>query len=193
MHNGPPKLLEQIVGALLPASRREDVLGDLYEKYQNPVHYLATALCVVPSVIAGQMGRRGAVMNLMKPVTFVVVLVLAAALALAVGNRSNGTRATYSEFLQQVQSGQVTKAVIVAGNSGANPITYSLKDGSRENTILPKDYGDVLATLQQKMVNIEIQDAAWQWLRVMSNAAPFFALLGFWCFTMWLLRRRGAR
>jgi ATP-dependent Zn protease len=132
-------------------------------------------------------------MNKSKRLMFLGVLVVAAALALAVGNRSNGTRATYSEFLRQVQAGQVTKAVIVAGNSGANPITYSLKNGSRENTFLPKDYGDVLATLQRKMVNIEIQDAAWQWLRMMSNAAPFFALLGFWFLMMWRLRKRGAR
>jgi ATP-dependent Zn protease len=132
-------------------------------------------------------------MNKSKLLVFLAVMVVAAALALAVGNRSHGTKATYSEFLQQVQAGQVTKAVIVTGNSGADPITYSLRDGSRENTVLPKDYGDVLTTLQRKMVNIQIQDAAWQRLRTMSNAAPFFVLMGLWCFMMWRLRRRGAR
>jgi len=132
-------------------------------------------------------------MKVPKRKTIVVVLVIAAAGALAVGNRSNGAKATYSEFLQQVQAGQVTKAVIVAGKAGPNPITYRLKDGSRENTMLPPDYNDVLTKLRQKMVNIEIQDAAWQWLRVMSNATPFFVLMGFWSFMMWRLRRRGAK
>ncbi len=132
-------------------------------------------------------------MKVSKRVAFIGVLICVG-LALW-GVMQNGrvpVKATYSEFLQQVQTGQVTKAVIVTGESGPNPITYSLKDGGRERTVLPADYRDVLATLQQKMVNVEIRDAASQWLHMLPNAAPFFILLGFWFFMMRQMRRRGA-
>ena len=133
-------------------------------------------------------------MKVSKNVVFVAVLILVGLTFWGVlQNGHVPVKATYSEFLQQVQTGRVTKAVIVSGESGPNPITYSLKDGSRERTVLPKDYRDVLATLQQKMVNVEIQDAAWQWLRMLSNAMPFFILLAFWFFMMRQMRRRGAQ
>ena len=132
-------------------------------------------------------------MKISKRTVFAVVLVIVAAGVLAVGQRGSPIKATYSEFLQQVETGQVTKAVIVAGESGPSPITYSLKDGSRERTVLPADYRDVLATLQQKMVNVEIRDAASQWLHMLPNAMPFFILLAFWFFMMRRMRQHGAQ
>ena len=133
-------------------------------------------------------------MKISKNVVFVAVLI---GVGLAFwGVFQNGrvpVKATYSEFLQQVQTGQVTKAVIVTGEAGPNPITYNLKDGSRERTVLPADYRDVLATLQQRMVNVEIRDAASQWLHMLPNAMPFFILMAFWVFMMWRMRRRGAQ
>ena len=133
-------------------------------------------------------------MRASKTVVFVAVLIcVGPAFRGVFQNGRVPVKATYSEFLQQVQTGQVTKAVIVTGESGPNPITYNLKDGSRERTVLPADYRDVLATLQQKMVNVEIRDAASQWLHMLPNAAPFFILLGFWAFMMRQMRRRGAQ
>jgi cell division protease FtsH len=118
-----------------------------------------------------------------KGVVFWTVLIGVAGLLWAVvQNKPNSAKATYSQFLQQVESGQVSKAVIVEAHTGANPVTYSLKDGSHVNSVLPWDYRDALAAMQQKMVNIEIQDASSQWLRVLMNASPFLVLLGFWVF-----------
>jgi cell division protease FtsH len=120
-----------------------------------------------------------------KRVVFWVVLFVVAALMWAVSqNKPNLTKATYSQFLQQVQAGQVSKATIEAEHNGANPVTYSLKDGSRARTVLPWDYRNALEAMQQKMVNIEIQDASSQWIRVLANASPFLLLLGFWVFMM---------
>jgi cell division protease FtsH len=120
-----------------------------------------------------------------KNVVFWVVLVGVAALLWAViQNRPNAPNATYSQFLQQVESGQISNAVIVAANGGANPVDYSLKDGARMHTVLPPDYRDALAAMEQKMVNIEIRDASSQLPRMAANAVPFFVLLAFWAFMM---------
>ena len=120
-----------------------------------------------------------------KTVVFYAVLIVVAALLWAViQNGHNPPKATYSQFLQQVQSGQVTSATILAGHTGTNPVTYSLKDGSQARTVLPWDYRNALEAMQQKMVNIEIQDASSQWIRVLTNAGPFLVLLGFWFFMM---------
>ncbi len=115
---------------------------------------------------------------------FAVLIVVAAILWAVIQNGHNPAKATYSQFLQQVQSGQVSSATIVADHTGTNPATYSLKDGSQARSVLPWDYRNALGAMQQKMVNIEIQDASSQWARVLANATPFLLLLGFWVFTM---------
>jgi|HubBroStandDraft_2_1064218.scaffolds.fasta_scaffold382967_1 cell division protease FtsH len=126
-----------------------------------------------------------------KNVVFWVVLVGVAALLWAViQNRPNAPNATYSQFLQQVESGQISNAVIVAANGGANPVDYSLKDGARMHTVLPPDYRDALAAMEQKMVNIEIRDASSQLPRMAANAVPFFVLLAFWVFMMMRMSNR---
>jgi cell division protease FtsH len=120
-----------------------------------------------------------------KSVVFWVVLVGVAALIWATAQAGSASaKATYSQFLQQVQSGQVSKAIIVADHTGANPVTYSLKDGSQARTVVPSDYRAALEAMQQKMVNIEIRDASSQWIRVLLNASPFLVLLGFWVYML---------
>ena len=120
-----------------------------------------------------------------KKIVFWGVLIAVAVLMWAVErNGHNPVKATYSQFLEQVQAGQVSKATIVAAQGGANPVTYSLKDGSRVDSVLPHDYRNALEAMQQKMVDIEIRDASSQWLRVLANASPFLVLLGFWFFMM---------
>ena len=54
---GPPKALERFVGLLLPPACREEVLGDLCEKYETPRQYVATAARVVPSIILSRIRR----------------------------------------------------------------------------------------------------------------------------------------
>jgi ATP-dependent Zn protease len=115
---------------------------------------------------------------------FVVLIGVAALLWVVVQNGPNPAKATYSQFLEQVQAGQVSKAIVVAAQTGANPVMYSLKDGSQVHSVLPADYRDALEAMQRKMVNIEIRDASSQWIRVLANASPFLVLLGFWIFMM---------
>jgi hypothetical protein len=57
MPSDPPKALERVVGLLLPPACREEVLGDLCEKYKSPWQYVTTAARVVPSVILSRIRR----------------------------------------------------------------------------------------------------------------------------------------
>src|SRR6266851_3928024 len=96
----------------------------------------------------------------MKPNTKSVVI-CAALICLAVvcwmafGNGRSQTKVTYSQFLQQVRAGQVVNVIIVAGSSGAAQVTCRLKDGAAVRTVLPSDYRDAMAAMQDKLVNIK--------------------------------------
>ena len=122
---------------------------------------------------------------------FVVLIVVAIAIALVVGDRTDAsrTKATYSEFLQQVQAGEVNKATIEVAGAGANPVTYRLKSGSEWLTIIPSNYQDALAVMQSKLVNVEIRDAQSQRVRTLANASPFLLLLVFWAAMMIWMRK----
>jgi ATP-dependent Zn protease len=124
-------------------------------------------------------------------VFFVVLIVVVAVLALVIGDRTEGskTKATYTEFLQQVQAGEVSKATIAVAETGANPVTYRLKSGSEWLTIIPRNYQDALAAMQSKLVNVEIRDAQSQRVRTLANASPFLLLLVFWAAMMIWMRK----
>jgi ATP-dependent Zn protease len=122
-------------------------------------------------------------------IILVVVLVsMATGLATLARPRRSAAGATYSQFLEQVRNGAVNRAVILAAQSGANEIDYSLKSGGEVRSMLPYDYHDALALMQEKMVSIEIRDASTQWVRILANSLPFVLLLAFWFGMMTRLR-----
>lgn len=53
----PPEIAEDLVGWFLPPACREEVLGDLYERYVNAAQYAMSALTVTPRVIVSQIRR----------------------------------------------------------------------------------------------------------------------------------------
>jgi hypothetical protein len=57
MPSGPARTLEAIVRFLLPPACREEVLGDLHEKYTGPRQYIALAICVIPLVVLSRIRR----------------------------------------------------------------------------------------------------------------------------------------
>ena len=57
MPSAPPRVMEAVVGFLLPPACREHVLGDLHERYTSPRQYLVDALLAVPLVIASRIRR----------------------------------------------------------------------------------------------------------------------------------------
>src|SRR6516225_7621174 len=57
MRSGPSKVAEAIVTLLLLPACREEVLGDLHERYRSPLQYGVEALCTVPLVILSRIRR----------------------------------------------------------------------------------------------------------------------------------------
>jgi ATP-dependent Zn protease len=126
-------------------------------------------------------------------VIYWIVVIALAGMAWAFAHRAQAeTNTNYSTFLRQVQSGEVSRATIVASQGGADRVDYQLKNGSAATTVVPSRDHSLLEALQQKMVEIEIRDAATQWQRVLGNSAPFLLLLAVWFIAWTFLRMRPA-
>jgi hypothetical protein len=54
MTSGPSKAAEAIAAFFVPPACREEVVGDLHERYRSPTQYCLEALCTVPLVIASR-------------------------------------------------------------------------------------------------------------------------------------------
>ncbi len=53
----PPKAMERVVGWLIPPACREEVLGDLHERYTSPRQYFLDVARTVPLVVVSQIRR----------------------------------------------------------------------------------------------------------------------------------------
>lgn len=53
----PPRIAEAIVALLLPPACREEVLGDLHERFKSPAQYVADGVSTVPFVIVSRIRR----------------------------------------------------------------------------------------------------------------------------------------
>src|SRR6266571_546153 len=84
-----------------------------------------------------------------------VLICIAVVLWRAAGNRRGETKVTYSQFLEQVRAGRVAGVMIRASNSGASQATCRLKDGNIVRAVLPSDYRDAMAAMQDTLVNVE--------------------------------------
>jgi hypothetical protein len=57
MPPGPPKILEDLAKALIPPACREEVLGDVYERYKSPGQYLGDLVSTLPFVVLSRIMR----------------------------------------------------------------------------------------------------------------------------------------
>lgn len=57
MSSGPSKLAEAVVAMVVPPGCREEVLGDLHERFTSPWQYSVDAVLTVPLVILSRMRR----------------------------------------------------------------------------------------------------------------------------------------
>jgi hypothetical protein len=57
MPSGPSRSAEAIVAVLIPPACREEVLGDLHERYRSPAQYGFEALITIPFVIVSRIRR----------------------------------------------------------------------------------------------------------------------------------------
>ena len=90
------------------------------------------------------------------------------------------TSLKFSEFMQQVENGQVQDATIVG---------YDIKGHftSREpfRTTAPPDYPDYIDKLMAKKVQVAVErDQTPAWANMLISWAPFLLLIGFWVFFM---------
>jgi len=127
-------------------------------------------------------------MNSKKMVFWILLLVVAGLLWAVQRQHVPATKMMYSQFVEQLDADKVKDAVISVSEAGANPVAYTLRDGTPAETMLPRNYGDLLSTMQQQMVNVEIRDASAEWKRLLGNASPFLLLLALWFFMLTRLR-----
>src|ERR1700694_266726 len=109
-----------------------------------------------------------------------VLICLAGALWMAQTRQPSSTTLTYSQFFEKVRTGQIAGVIVMGSNSGAIQAICRQKDGNTGRTVLPSDYRDALAAMQEKQVDIEIRDASSRPLQFATNAAPFLLLLAVW-------------
>jgi hypothetical protein len=114
----------------------------------------------------------------------ICVLLICVAGGLWMTNRPSFATLTYSQFLERVRSGQMASVLILGSNSGAIQAICRLNDGVRVQTVLPSDYRDAMAAMQDKLVNVEIRDASSVPSRPFLNASPFLLLLAVWIILM---------
>jgi hypothetical protein len=57
MDSGPPKAVEAIFAILVPPACREELLGDLLERYRSPLQYALEAMLTMPLVIVSRIRR----------------------------------------------------------------------------------------------------------------------------------------
>jgi len=57
MRAGPSKIAEAIVAFFVPPACREEIVGDLHERYSSPWQYARDALVTVPLVISSRIRR----------------------------------------------------------------------------------------------------------------------------------------
>jgi hypothetical protein len=79
MESGPSKVAETIAGYLLPPACREEILGDMRERYRSALGYFVDALQMIPCVIYSRICRTtDAVIALMEVASMYTAFVLAA-------------------------------------------------------------------------------------------------------------------
>jgi ATP-dependent Zn protease len=76
--------------------------------------------------------------------------------SMVTSNKRTQATVNYSEFFARVRAGQVA-SVIIEPSGDVSLAFCRLRDGTTVKTVLPRDYHEALAAIQDKQVNIEIR------------------------------------
>jgi ATP-dependent Zn protease len=87
---------------------------------------------------------------------------------------------TYSQFMHAVRSGEVDRVIVFEGGRGIPQAACYLKDGRSVQAMLPSDYRDALAAIEDAHISVEIRDSSWDIPQVFSRIGPFLLLLSVW-------------
>ncbi len=102
------------------------------------------------------------------------------------GSRSaTGQAIPYSEFVRQVDEGNVRSVTMATGGTGNSSITGKLDTGEVFNTVAPGD-ANVSDKLLQKGVAVQVkgEEGSSIWLYMLYNSLPFLLILGISFFVM---------
>ena len=102
------------------------------------------------------------------------------------GSRTaTGQAIAYSDFVRQVDEGNVRSVTISTGTSGNSAITGKLDSGEVFNTVAPGD-ASVSDKLIQKGVAVQVkgEEGSSIWLYMLYNSLPFLLILGISFFVM---------
>ncbi len=102
------------------------------------------------------------------------------------GSRSaTGQAIPYSEFVRQVDEGNVRSVTMATGSTGNSAITGKLDTGEVFNTVAPGD-ANVSDKLIQKGVAVQVkgEEGSSIWLYMLYNSLPFLLILGISFFVM---------
>ncbi len=195
MRSRPSKTAEAIVAIFLPPACREEVLGDLHERYRSPGQYALDAIRTVPLVIYSRIirayparTRREIMISKAAAIAVVTLICAGCILWITTAGRPSLPALSYSEFLEKVQSGLVSSVVLKDNNSKPVQATCRMKDGTALRTVLPSDYENAMAAMLENKVRVEIWDPSPGYLRLFIQFAPLFLCAGLWTF---LMIRRG--
>src|ERR1700759_1162033 len=82
---------------------------------------------------------------------FVFFVIASIAGWIVFASRSMPSAISYTQFIRQVQGGQVDDVKTASGEWGSSRATVHLKTGETRRTVLPPDYSIALAALQEKL------------------------------------------
>src|ERR1043166_8153743 len=97
------------------------------------------------------------------------------------GNTSRERELWFSEFMNQVEQGNVSEVTIY----GDEVRGQFKKENARLKTITPTDYPDLIKIMRDKGVVITVKDTSTSsWVTMLVQAAPFLVIICFWIFMM---------
>ncbi|HEV3039193.1 MAG TPA: serine hydrolase [Candidatus Angelobacter sp.] len=191
MRSRPSKTAETIVAVFVPPTCREEVLGDLHERYRSPGQYALDAMRTVPLVIYSRTIRakftraRREIMSSKTAAIVVAMLIWIGCIVWIVNaGRPSLPALPYSEFLVKVQTGQVSSVVLKHNNSNTVLATCRMKDSTTVRTVLPPDYTSAMSAMLENKVRVEMWDPSSGYLRLFIQFTPLFLCAGFWTFLM---------
>ena len=96
-----------------------------------------------------------------------------------------GASVPYSEFVRQVDDGNVRAVTIASGSTGNSAISGKLDSGEILTTVAPGD-ANVSDRLIQKGVAVQVkaEESSSIWLYMLYNSLPFLLILGISFFIM---------
>jgi hypothetical protein len=120
MRTVPPKPIERFVGFFIPPACREEVLGDLHERFQNTPRYVVDAIMTVPLVIVSRIRRTT------DPVVFLMEAIVLYSSYLAAAFFLDQTLLTDAfGFLRLGLPAAISLLVLMWADAYANPLNRS--------------------------------------------------------------------